>query len=314
MELRDLPLDGDLTWAELCRHGLGVSEIRQLLNSGELVRLARDAYLPGHVLDAAPDRFARARLLHRRTTAALVNQFDGRAAASHTSAAVLHELPLWRASLDDVHLTRVADRNSRHRSGAVLHRQIPDQPLQNVDGVLAVGIADAIVGVGLLDRSPHGIDMLIAADHALRQQLVTRGELDEATTRHRGFRGMSRVHQLAFAEPLHESAGETRLGLATRLLGLASTPQVEHIIDGVQYRVDRQLDDWPVVLEMDGLAKYGADPLEQRRALEAQKVREEALRSIGLVFVRMLWGQLGNLPLLRRRIHAAIDECRARVA
>lgn len=72
------------------------------------------------------------------------------------------------------------------------------------------------------------------------------------------------------------------------------------------YRVDRLLDQDPVVVEFDGAIKYRQGSLEEgRQALIEEKRREDALRSAGLEFVRVDWQQVGDLDWLDRQITAA---------
>lgn len=76
----------------------------------------------------------------------------------------MHGLPLLRADLDVVHLTRLHDRASRHRDGAIIH--------PHLDGVVTV--AQAIVQTGLV-TGPS--DALVAADAALHRCLVNPRQL-----------------------------------------------------------------------------------------------------------------------------------------
>jgi very-short-patch-repair endonuclease len=188
-----------------------------------------------------------------------------------------------------------------------------------------VPLAHAIVQVGLYppddpsDRSP--MDSVIAADFALRHGLVAQAQLESAVKAHASHPGIAAVRKLmAHADGRHESPGETRLAHSLRLLGYRFTPQVP-LPGGHGYRGDFVLDDDPVVVEFDGLAKYslggatatGDSHDAVRQNLAAEKRREEDVRRAGQhEFARFIWQEADNLSLVRDRVDAAIARARLR--
>ncbi len=75
--------------------------------------------------------------------------------------------------------------------------------------------------------------------------------------------------------------------------------------------VDFLIEEHGVVIEFDGFVKYGRRSpftLESTPAevVVAEKIREDHIRSLGYVVVRVTWLDLENLPQLRRRIEAAV--------
>lgn len=95
---------------------------------------------------------------------------------------------------------------------------------------------------------------------------------------------------LEFASPLAESPGESLARARFRELGFAD-PQLQTTmkIDGATYRLDFLWEEANVVGEFDGWQKYrtGFD-----QAMRQEKVREDAIRSIGRKVVRFYWEDL----------------------
>jgi len=83
------------------------------------------------------------------------------------------------------------------------------------------------------------------------------------------------------------------------------------------------LDDWPVVVEFDGMVKYGrkrdavdrwGNQLTPQQVLVAEKRREDRIRELGYQVVRVVWSELDDPAGLARRIRAAINRARASAA
>ena len=104
-----------------------------------------------------------------------------------------------------------------------------------------------------------------------------------------------RAPLLARADGRHESVGETRLAHTMRALGYRFTPQVWVSAGGRRWRADFVLDDDPVVVEFDGLAKYwGGLPDPSRSSCAGpsrRKRREDRLRGTGREMVRVVWAE-----------------------
>ncbi|GAA2162573.1 hypothetical protein FHX52_3633 [Humibacillus xanthopallidus] len=292
--------------ATLLGRGLSSHDIERLCRSGRLHRLVR-GWFATREPKGAVDR-------HLLSTRAMLRHFDGRAASSHHSRLLTAGIPVWRADLSVVHLTRVADRGSRSRNGYRLHPAVAGMPHRATPLGLGVSIAGAIVQTGLLNGP---MDALIAADAALHGGLVTVPEIDHALQLHAGRTGVGPVRAaLAHADGRHESPGETRLGGVLRDLRIPATPQVWIQTRQGPKRVDALLDDHPVVLEFDGAVKY-LSPLDLQRVagrgdapvenpLFVEKVREDAIRDEAYEVVRVVWTQLGDPDGIHRRIDAAV--------
>lgn len=328
MDLHDLAEHATVSSADANRLGIDAYGLRTMVASGHLKRLIRGWYAvcpPGAA--RAPwlgdDPFETERRRHRLLTVALLRSFEGRVVASHQSALVLHAVPLWKADLTTVHLSRTNGDHTRHRAKAVLHPQAPLSPVRTTDGLSTVDLAVACVQVGLYPPhdvgARHPFESLVAADGALHAGLVTPEGLEAAIALCAHHPGIQRVRaMLRFADGRHESVGETRLAHVMRHLGYRFTPQVWVTAGGRRWRCDFELEDDPVIVEFDGLVKYsgGAGALTPgsvlagREALVAEKWREDRLRDEGKQIVRFIWRELADHRLIGERLESAIARAR----
>jgi hypothetical protein len=328
MELHDVAEHGLVSTAQANALGIDQHGLRLLVKAGSLRRVIRGWYAvrsPG--VERAPwegaDGFETSRAQHRLLTVALLKAFEGRVVASHQSALVLHGVDLWEADLATAHLCRVSTDHTRHRPAAVIHPLTSGKPVMTVEGFATVPLATAIVQAGLYPPAEPSrrrpMESLVAADHALHHGWVTEEDLAQALADHVHHPGIQAVRVLlAHADGRHESVGETRLAHAMRLLGYRFTPQVPLTVGGQTFYGDFGLDDAPVVIEFDGLAKYslerrdaaaGTDDARQAN-FAREKWREDRLREAGTHFARFVWRELGDLGLIQRRIDAAVERAR----
>jgi hypothetical protein len=116
------------------------------------------------------------------------------------------------------------------------------------------------------------------------------------------------------ADGRSESVGESRTRLLLRALGFEPTPQVEirdrdgRLVGRVDFLLERQ----QVIVEFDGLMKYGG--ANGREALAAEKSREDRLRALGYEFVRLTWADLSRPSTVDRLMHQALARTTARRA
>ena len=328
MELHQLALDDVVSASDAAMLGIGPSELRRLRRTDQVRRLIRGWYAVRRPGTPRPpwegtDRHDTQRKQHRLLTIALLRSFEGRVVASHQSALVLHDLPVWKADLRVAHVCRAADDHTRQRPLAVLHPACGAPPVRTVGGHCTVPVAHSVIQVGLVPTSPQGrpfpLESLVVADAALHRGLVTIDELRRTVEAYGGHPGIAGVRVvLAHADGRHESVGETRLAHALRLLGYRFTPQVVVEAEGKRWRTDFELENDPVVVEFDGLAKYSGDVSnptadQLRRALAAEKWREDRLRDTGREVTRFGWRELDDLALIRARVDAAVARSRRRV-
>lgn len=269
----------------------------------EVIRVRRDAYVLGELWSTATPE----QRLALRTRAVLATRPDD--VASHQSALALHGLPMHDLDLVTVdvmsNVTRV-----RLASGLRIHAERPDAGHVVADGYRAVDIPVAISQV--LVRSGLGA-ALVPLDAALHRG---RCHIDEVSTaldaRCTTARLRARGHQLVLrADPACESVGETRTRLLLTDHGLPVRSQVELCdeLGGLVGRVDLLVGE-QVIVEFDGAVKY--EGVEGRAALVAEKRREDALRALGHVVVRVTWADLASPARVIAQIRRAMAGLSAR--
>lgn len=147
---------------ELVADGFAHPELARLTHQGELIRVRRGAYVDG------PTASADARENHLQLIAATVGQLARPATVSHVSAAALYGLPVWKDTLERVHLTR-AGAKGRVRRYVHLHQaQLSEDEMSSVDGMSVTSLARTVVDVG---RSNGLMRSVPVADLALSRGL-----------------------------------------------------------------------------------------------------------------------------------------------
>jgi hypothetical protein len=228
----------------------------------------------------------------------------GSAAISHWSALVMHGIPVWAVDLCTVHLTRVAGRSSRTVDGLCQHvGKIHADDLIEVGGLLVTAPTRALVETACMAEFES---IVVSADAALRDGLVSRDAAGRLLRETLFWPGGPRARAaLAFADGRAESVGESRLRLLMDRHGLPRpTLQARfHDSDGdFLGRVDFYFPAQRVVVEFDGRTKYGSDP---HGAILAEKEREDRLRGLGLIVVRIAWHELDQPSIVVARIRRA---------
>ncbi|GAA3686920.1 hypothetical protein FB459_1064 [Yimella lutea] len=268
-----------VSWEEVQSRGLGARDVRRLVATGEWTRLRRGWFA---TRAAADDEDA-----HRLRAIAYKREYAGRAVISHVSALVHWELPTIDRDLSVVHLSRTVAGKSRRLGDLHLHVALARE-LQPRDGVEHPAIAALQVAQTDLPAA------LAAADAAWRRGLLRPDDLElcaPAFLRRKG-----RVATAQVVEQIdrrHESPGETLTALQLRLAGVAYEPQFD-VPDSGQwtpagrgYRADFRVIGHNVLIEFDGKVKY-----ENGDSVFQEKKREDHLRSLGWIVVRVVWSDL----------------------
>ncbi|WP_375480684.1 type IV toxin-antitoxin system AbiEi family antitoxin domain-containing protein [uncultured Jatrophihabitans sp.] len=250
-------------------------------------------------LEASGDDHAMAAARLRRASVA-VGLTHCRMTLSHRGAAVLQDLPLLQGtSVPCVTFPRLFRGEVR---GAHLHRaRLFPGHVVRLGCVLLTSAGRTVVDLG---RELGADDCVVAADAALRSGLTTADLLDEVLTRCAGWPGIRQAaHAVVHADPRAESALESVSRLRMVDAGLpTSWPQAIIRIGGrFVGRVDFYWDEFGVVGESDGLAKYDGKPL----SLGEEKRRQGAMEDAGLTFVRWGWTELYGFDPVIRRLRAA---------
>lgn len=292
---------GTITSQELTALGAHPSMVRDLVRRGVLLRVARGVFVDRALL-AGSGRDDQQRLRIR----AVARAWAADVAVSHSSAVLMHELPLLVPETR-IHGCRTAPGSYRRTPRWTIHSAYPEPLTTTVAGTRVVDPALAVLGVAEI----QGRDAcVVAGDAALHRGILTRDHLLTVAARvprrpgHRGF-----VAAVELMDPLTESPGESLTRLVFADLGVPVRPQVR-ITDGrgrFLARVDFVITGTRVVVEFDGMSKYT-----DAEVLRAEKRREQALRRAGWTVLRLTWSDLQDAVAIRRLVEAAIADDRRR--
>ncbi|KRC88911.1 hypothetical protein ASE25_13955 [Terrabacter sp. Root85] len=302
MNLHHLAPSGVFSAAAARMSGISGALLRSLVARGECHPLHRGWY---SVQRPTSDKHR-----HRLRVTALLEEYAGLVMASHASAVAVLDLPDEGIDWGTVHLMwRDPERPFRAFSRVHIHELVEHPRLHHRGQTVDLGLA--AVQVGLHSQ----IGMLVVADHCLRKGLTTSESLTAAARSLRGHRGVTRAKAaVSWCDSRHESPGETLTAHVLRGLGYAFTPQLEiarREHPGRSFYADFHLDGTNVLVEFDGKVKY--DPETNPDAARAnfdEKLREDELRRLGFVVVRLTRADLARPALVRTRIEAAIRDSR----
>jgi hypothetical protein len=284
----------------LLDQGYDYDDLRRLQRGGELFRVRRGAY----AREDNHDQLFEER--HRRLVLATAPQLRDGAVLSHGSAAVLHGLPVWPAAVARVHVTR-------HRRGNGVKRfvvQVHGAPLPALDITLIDTLPVTSLRRTVLDlaRTLPMTQAVAAGDRALALDL-SRQELDAgllAMERWPGVRAARRAVQ--FLDVRSETPGESVSRVRLVEEGLPR-PEPQREIFGPDgrliARVDFYWEEHKTVGEFDGKIKYGRLLKPGQRIEDVifdEKLREDAVRDLGLQVVRWIWRDLYRAGVLRERV------------
>lgn len=279
--------------------GLGVNRlvISGWCRAGLLSHQLRGVYAVPSLLEEAdgPDAAERRHLLMCR--AALLVYPD--AVLASVSAAAAHALPVWSCDLTSPILRRPVNRGRGIRGVHV--RRAARESVDTAYG-MAVPVTTALAELAIDFGIVPGV---VSADAALHRGLVTAPEVTEyvsglATTWSSRPKAMAKL-----MDGRSESVGESRLRCLLAFEGWAMEPQVEALDERGQVfaRIDGVLKGTRVALEFDGKVKYtSGDP----DTLIAEKRREDRLRALGWIVVRIEWADLDNPARLFAKIRRAL--------
>jgi very-short-patch-repair endonuclease len=309
---------GLLTTAQARRAGVDKWGLRRRVRDRDLLSVTRGVYAVWTESEGQLSDDAR----HLRLGRAMTLLYPDARLAGHTALAAMG-LPTWGADLSRAHVERPVTKEVLTQDAVIrpvfdasaMLKNVQDQtrtadeadpdltdPEQASSRLPTVSPAVAVVQHTLQNGAPAGI---VAADAALHRGLFCLDELERLADWVRGWPRSSRVQtMLAHTDARSESVGESRLRFGMALLGLELIPQVRIRDDRgeVVARVDFLLAGTNVVVEFDGLVKYREGGAE---ALIAEKRREDELRGLGYVVVRVVWSELNRPSLVAARIRAA---------
>lgn len=289
-DLHAMP-DGIFTRQDALRAGLRDQVLIAAVRHEVVARLCRGAYTtPGPWTKGE-----RRRLLAR----AALRVYEDAVLTSGTAVAA-HGIPLF-----EVPVVRADIARPIAREAGTTHLRI--RPLReesvDTDWGPATPVASSLVQLTM----DHGIPAGVASiDAALHVGATERAALEAAYERVSGWPHSSRVRcALAWSDGRSESLGESVTRVILRGAGWAIDSQVP-IVDrhgGVFARADLGIEGTRVLVEFDGKVKYtdgGPD------ALFREKQREDRIRALGYVVVRVTWADLFHPERIIRAVRGAL--------
>ena len=300
-ELGHLHDDGVFLRREALAFGYEDRDLTRAVRAGMVHRIRQGAYVAAPIW-ATADLTERHRL---RCTAVLLTH-GHRVALSHGSAAVHHDMRLWKVPLGRVHVLRLDGGPGRVCGDVVYHSGAwrPDDIWQLGDRLLTSPPRAAVETASLV-----GVERaLVIFDGAIDLDLATPEELAAMYRRVDGWPQTQHLQvPIRLMRPGAQSVGETRSRFLCWTQGLPEPELQFEVRNEVGIVIGIADMAWPehgVLGEFDGKVKYGRLLLPHETPGDAvfrEKRREDEMRRItGYVFVRVIWWDLG-----RPRITAA---------
>lgn len=272
---------GMLTTAQLGVAGLGGPDLVALVSRGTLRHPGRGLYAVAALSSDAPE------VWHRQLVAGAFLLYPD-AILTGSSALLAHGLPVWGSSIATPRLLRPRDR-SGGMSAFHVRRAASRQASVDTPWGPCIPLADAIVQYAL---DSGIVPAVVSADAALHSGAVTDEALAAAVERVRAWPWSNRASAMqSFADGRRESVGESRTAVTLSFAGIELIPQVTISDEQGRFvaRVDFIVKGTKVIVEFDGRIKYSD---ESGTVLFDEKKREDRLRSLGYIVVRIVWADL----------------------
>jgi very-short-patch-repair endonuclease len=292
----DPPLPAIFSTAQATASGLTPDQVRHRVRSGRWSRISRGYYRrTDDVVTSALSDYALRRVEHVQRAVAAARRNHGSVIAME-SAAIVHGLPLFHKSPDEVCLIVPEGRWAGRRHGArfVRARLAPDE-------VVVLGTAVTTPTRTWLDlaRSRPLADALSAGDRGLRLGMFDQARLRESLDAIGTVRGCRRARfALSHLDALRETALESG-SWAYFLEHALPLPRMQVPVAGrdrvLVGRVDFLWESHRLIGECDGRVKYASADV-----LYAEKEREDRLRDLGYGMVRWGWRDLAGGQLAAR--------------
>jgi hypothetical protein len=296
-----LPADGLITRAEALAQGLSPDHVKQLVGSGTWVPVRRGIYTTIDNWAALDERRGRPLLRVRAVHESLARPH----VISHTSGALVHDLPCLDARDGLVHITKYGAPRARTRDGVKHHQSRYSQgDILRIDGLPVLGLARTALDIA----REHGFAAGVCAIDAARQQGVTLPELWAARAPMWHWPRVTVADQaVLFSDPGAESIGESlsRILLDELQLGPIET-QFELRDDTGRARCDLRIGRH--VFEFDGFVKLLPPELggvARRPAAEVvavEKRRQDWVCGFHLGMSRLTWSELWGAERERTKV------------
>lgn len=308
----ELPAGGPFTAAQAHTAGFSKSDIRRLLRGGSWMALRRGVYIDAEALASVADD---PRRRHALEIAGLLLIVECDAVACGTSAARLLGIEtLTPPSAELAIVTGDHDVKGARRDGYVLRSAaLPAHHRRVLNGVPVTSPARTAVDIA---RWSPLVDGVVVIDSVLRQCLATQRELHEVLCVSHSWRGIAGARRaIELSDRKADSVLESVSRVAMHEQGIPA-PRTQVLLgdrDGPFAQADFLWDEFRVIGEADGLAKYEpSDGRTTREIMRAEKRREARLLDLGYDVVRWGWEDARDSPRLAARLRAAFARGAAR--
>lgn len=292
----------------LVSQGFAPNEIEGRRRRGDFARVRRGAYAPPPAEDLEPSE------RHRQLIAATVPQLRADGVISHTSAAVLHGLPVWASDLRTVHLTRPRNGGGgKRRSLLTIHTQpLAAADVTVIDGIPATSLERTVFDLARtlpFDRAAAAGDRALALGMAI--EILT-----EMLERGRRWSGVAQARRTAsFIDGRADSPAESVSRVRCAEFGLpAPQPQLPVALsNGTTAYGDLGWPEFRTIGEFDGRVKYEKLLRPGESAADVvvrEKRREDLLRALGWQIVRWIWEDLANFGPVAQQLRQAFERGR----
>lgn len=294
-----------LSLADFARRGISRDEVAREVTGGRLHRLRSGLYVERSDVDQSLPAYETARRDYLQRIHAAARSIEPGTVISHGSALALYGLPLFDVPLDYPTATRHRAGGGTRRSAALACANLPlDGEVREVDGVAVTSPERSIVDVARTVGLESGV---CAADEAIRRGLCSRSDLERQAAAARGRTGVARARVLPeLSSGLSESVLESLVRLILVGAGLPVPEQQVWFtpVRGENFRVDFFWPEWRLVVEVDGLGKYGDTPAAIRRSVVAERRRQRLLEEAGYTVIRWSWEDLRHPQRMAERVLA----------
>lgn len=273
--------------------------------AGHLTKVVHGAYLPSTAwAELTSEQRHLARIVSAHERYGDVGPF------SHLSAAAIWGLPIVGARLRQPEVAMGPTTGGRSREGLIRRASTRFVESTVVDGLRVTTLERTLVDLALSQRTSTAVVALDAALHgsdALPQ--LDHGRLGDERRSAEGLRGTRRADRaFELGDSESESPGETVSRVGAWVLGFPAPRLQTELRDesgSFVARVDFDWLKWGLIGEFDGLGKYlraGSDPAS---SIIAEKVREDAIRSLGPRVTRWGWSTATDLRALESVLRRA---------
>ena len=302
--------------------GISHHALRRALGTGLIRRVTRGWYSRSSPTIPEGEHWELTRLDHLRRLSDALRNHPG-CAASHSSAAILHGLPLVISPTAEVELVAVQDYpSSRRKPGVIIHHtDSTTTEVTVVDGLVTTSIPRAIADTLRTRRLPHGLALL---DQSIREGRADLESVRSELAEQRRWVGRPKALEvLELADPLRESWGESYSFGVIAADGMeVPLPQVVIYDERFMFvaRLDGLIKGVNVGAEVHGKDKYFMDASSSVTPeasvigrLRAEKRRADDIRRLGLGLAEWTVDEAMRTPdVISTRINRAAAECRGR--